>query len=480
MSQSYTSVAEAAVKIINSGFHFPSLGAGKRVSIYLSPIDAVTPITVPAARRLLYAKALTTLLTGLGYEVQSHSLFADYDQPVKKLIVSIWLRYLELCGESILFPEDCYQGDYIFDFAATVHRTYSNLWHVTAKDVEKLLSQVHTCADMYNPIQEWLGDEALSTIQHIGIQSIRQDIRSDLKEIEINFDSWPFASTLLRDGIVTEVIDRLKTNGLSHSDGLYSYIELPPANGATMVKLDKVQLENEFGPTAFAIQLSHFLSVFGKEDVGSDLNICIYDIGEAAHFDLFNHCMRGLGNIVAPIVEKPISSPHLLELGDVVASSPLEEDFVSFREARQTIGWPNVQWLFAKHQSNESVQVDLSEDWNHLWFQQCGVALQDMSDDDIQGEATLTALDASQRQLLEPFLQGVTEFDETVNKAIQQLEPALLVNYYRNLCESLVVYYNKQGGEAEVIRIMAGAVHRILKLIEPIIGASNVSHDSIR
>lgn len=491
MSEQSTRLAEAATQIIKNGFPLPSPGTGKRVTIYNSPIDAVAPLTVSAARRLLFAKALTALITELGYEVQCHSLFADYEQPVKKLTVSIWLRYLELCGESITYPEDCYQGDYIFDFAATVHRTYSNLWHVTAKDVAELQSQVHYCVDMYNPILEWLGDEALATIQHIGLHSINQDISSDLKEIDVDFTKWPWASTLLHDGTVSEVINRLKANDLVHIDGLSSCIKSPPTDEAT----NKPLLENRDGPTSFAIQLSHYLSVFGKEDGSSDLNICIYDINEAEHIKLFNNCLKSLGYLVAPMIEKPISSPLLLELGELVQTSPLAEDFVSFREARHIMGLSNLQWLFAEHQSSESMKIDLSSEMNGLCIQKCsGIArnswIQSWSYDTEHWARVLSAPDAS-RQLAESFLLTITDFHDVVNKTVQRLEPALLINYYRNLCESFLVYYNNHELNAsahgsttpenqysaqshdKIGTAMALALQRLLALIDSIIGSTN-------
>jgi arginyl-tRNA synthetase len=473
------------------------VGAGKQVTIYISPIDAVAPVTVPAARRLLYAKALTGLLTGLGYDVQCHCLFADDEQAVKNLTVSVWLRYLELCGENIAYPEDCYQGDYIFDFAATVHRTYSNLWHVTAKDVAGLRSQAHSCADMYDQIQEWLGGEALSTIQHIGLHSISRDIGSDLREIDVGFDSWPWASALLRDGTVTEVIDRLKASDLVHSDGRYSYINLPPTDEATH---NKQLLENETGPTSFAVQLSHFVSVFGKKAVTSDLNIYIYDIGESERIKLIHHCIQSLQCPVASIIEKPLSSPHLLELGEVLPTSPLAENFISFREVRQTIGLRNLQWLFAAQQSSDSVKIDLSEEFDGLCFQQCSSiarnpGIQNMNHDPNPWSTALAAQDISQRQQAESFLQAITEFHDMVNKTMQLLEPALLVNYYRNLCERFLVYYNNHElitpapntrttadqysdntrGEAGIVATMAYALHRLLARIDPIIGSTKMN-----
>ena len=438
MSEAITQLVTTAAHVFNEGFRLPNEGAGKRASIYISPIDAVAPLTVPEARRLLYSKALNALLTEMGYEVQCHSLFADYEQPVKSLTVSIWLRYLELCGENLAYPEDCYQGDYIFDFAATVHRTYSNLWHVAAKDVEELLSQVHSCADLYPQIQEWLGDEAVLTIRQIGVHGISGDIRSDLQEISVDFESWPRASALLRAGIATEAMNRFEAIGL-HNDNGYRDIKLSEKR--------TLMMENQAGLTPLAIQLSHFLSLLDKEGADSDLNIVIYDIDESETVKQLLHGIQLLGYPVASFIEKPMSSPQLLEMGEIVHTSPLAEDFVSFREVRQTMGLTNVQWLFAIHKSNVSVQIDLSKEHADVIIQQCRGVAEDSSHQNIIGDLTqctnaLDELTPSQRKQAESILQIISEFQDVARQTRQYLEPALLVNYYRNLCESFLSYYN--------------------------------------
>lgn len=499
MNDQKTHLVETAVLIFNEGFRLPLEGAGKRVIIYISPIDAVAPLTLPVARRLLFTKTLTALLTGLGYDVQCHSLFADYEQPVKNLTVSIWLRYLELCGENIAYPEDCYQGDYIFDFAATVHRTYSNLWHVSAKDVEELLSQVHSCADIYTQIQEWLGDEALLTIRQIGVQSISRDISSDLQEIDVSFKSWPWANALLRNGTVTEAINRFAAEELLHSDGDSRYIKL--------LENKKQLMENEAGPTPFAVQLSHFLSVLSKGGADSDLNICIYDIDEEESIKRIHQCVQLLGYPAASLLEKPILLPQLLEMGEIVHTSPLAEDFVSFREVRQTVGLPNVEWLFAVQPSDASVQIDLSQEIADSIVQQCrGMATnalhQHISSDASQWDKVLNSMNPSQQKQAESVLQTINKFHDVVRQALQTLEPALLVNYYRNLCESFFSYYNnhelialdlnenasshaKHGklqreeqwadGDEWIARIMTYSLQRLQRLIDSLVD-SRLNH----
>jgi arginyl-tRNA synthetase len=40
--------------------------------------------------------------------------------------VSVWLRYLELAGESVRFPDNGYRGDYIYDIAREVRSRHGD------------------------------------------------------------------------------------------------------------------------------------------------------------------------------------------------------------------------------------------------------------------------------------------------------------------------------------------------------------------
>ena len=46
----------------------------------------------------------------------------DAGRQMDILAASVWLRYLELCGEKLRFPSNGYNGDYVWDIAPTLHR----------------------------------------------------------------------------------------------------------------------------------------------------------------------------------------------------------------------------------------------------------------------------------------------------------------------------------------------------------------------
>ena len=103
------------------------------------------------------------------------------------LTVSVWLRYLELCGETIPFPANGYQGDYIFDIAADIHREQGDVYQHTASAVLAGLpadeanggdKEIYRCA--FRACEVIARVDAFRAIFDVTLDVIRGDIEKDL------------------------------------------------------------------------------------------------------------------------------------------------------------------------------------------------------------------------------------------------------------------------------------------------------------
>src|SRR5690606_8975347 len=61
------------------------------------------------------------LLAATGHEVHREYYVNDAGRQMDILAASVWLRYLEACGESLRFPANGYRGDYVRDIAGRIH-----------------------------------------------------------------------------------------------------------------------------------------------------------------------------------------------------------------------------------------------------------------------------------------------------------------------------------------------------------------------
>ena len=96
------------------------VGAGEKVMV---EVHSGHPqcCCMSGIRGAAYGDALARVLRAAGYDAISEYHINDAG---RRWISShrVWLRYLELCGETVLFPRAAYQGDYIFENTLTAPR----------------------------------------------------------------------------------------------------------------------------------------------------------------------------------------------------------------------------------------------------------------------------------------------------------------------------------------------------------------------
>ena len=104
---------------LEQGDHYgrSQLGAGTRVQVEFVSANPTGPLHVGHGRHAAFGASVGNLLDAVGYQVQREYYINDAGRQMEILAVSTWLRYLELCGESLTFPANGYRGDYIVDIA---------------------------------------------------------------------------------------------------------------------------------------------------------------------------------------------------------------------------------------------------------------------------------------------------------------------------------------------------------------------------
>jgi arginyl-tRNA synthetase len=111
------------------------IGAGKRVQVEFVSANPTGPLHVGHGRGAAYGAVVADLLAAVGFDVHREYYVNDAGRQMDILGTSVWLRYLELCGEELDFPSNGYKGDYVWDIAATLHREHGDAYRVDAAEV---------------------------------------------------------------------------------------------------------------------------------------------------------------------------------------------------------------------------------------------------------------------------------------------------------------------------------------------------------
>ena len=165
------------------------VGQGTKVLIEFVSANPTGPLHVGHGRGAAVGDALARILKKSGYDLSTEYYINDVGNQMNFLGRSTWLRYRELLGEAIEFPDDHYRGEYIKDIANEIVKQKGN--------------------EFLNKPEE----ECLPFFRKFAKDNILKGIQKDLTEFRVNFDNWFSEQSLYDDSSVEKAIEWVKGKG---------------------------------------------------------------------------------------------------------------------------------------------------------------------------------------------------------------------------------------------------------------------------
>lgn len=148
-------------------------------------------LSIAHARQAAVGDALANILGRAGWRVKREYYLNDEGNQIDILGRSIYLRYRELTGEVIEFPEDHYQGAYITALARELYQD-----DVSKKKIEKVI-----------------GASREEFFTAYGMEKILAVIKKELDDFGVHFDDWYSQKKLGVSGKIEKALQRLKKSG---------------------------------------------------------------------------------------------------------------------------------------------------------------------------------------------------------------------------------------------------------------------------
>lgn len=174
---------------LGEGFGSSDAGQGTKVMIEFVSANPTGPLHVGHGRGAAVGDCLARILKKAGYDLSTEYYINDVGNQMNFLGRSTWLRYRELKGEAIEFPDDHYKGDYIKDIA------------------QEVIDQKGD--DFLNKPEE----ECVPFFRRFAKDNILKGIERDLSEFRVSFDNWFSEESLYEDKSVEKAVDWLKGQG---------------------------------------------------------------------------------------------------------------------------------------------------------------------------------------------------------------------------------------------------------------------------
>jgi len=431
------------------------LGRGARVQVEFVSANPTGPLHVGHGRGAAYGAVVADLLEAVGFDVHREYYVNDAGRQMDILAASVWLRYLELCGEEIVFPANGYRGDYVWDIAATLHRTQGDRYrHPAAKVFADLPADAPAGGDKEAHIdaviaraRELLGAEAYREVFDVGLNVILEDIRQDLKEFGVTYQEWFSERSLTESGAVDRAIERLRAAGhLYEKDGAVWFRSSDFGD-----EKDRVVIRENGQRTYFASDIAYHAD---KLERGFERVIDVWGADHHGYVPRVRAALRGLGDDDSKLDVLLVQFAILYRGGEKVQMSTRSGEFVTLRELRQEVGNDAARFFYVMRKCEQHLDFDLdlaksqSAD-NPVYYIQyaharvCSVLRQlqekKLGRDVQRGQDNLHRLQEPHER---EIMSRLSRYPEVVEGAAVTHEPHQLAHYLRDLANDFHAYYN--------------------------------------
>jgi arginyl-tRNA synthetase len=399
------------------------LGQGARIQIEFVSSNPTGPLHVGHGRGAAVGDSTASILAFCGYEVQREFYINDSGRQIQTLGMSVYLRGKALLGETVGFPDTCYQGDYIRELAR----------ELIDREGRELFD----------------GDPAAAIEQcaRYAADKITRGMRSDLLDFGVAFDRWFSEQSLYDAGKVDADVRYFKERGLIYEK-----------DGALWFKTsdfgdekDRVVVRQNGQTTYFASDIAYHKDKFAR---GFQTVIDVWGADHHGYIARMKAAIEAAGFDRDRFDVLLVQLVNLMRAGQPVAMSTRAGEFVTLADVVKEVGRDAARFLFLTRHYDSPLDFDLelaarkSND-NPVYYVQyvhariSSIKRKAEADGrDVSGfhPSDLSALETPEDILL---IKALARFPETVETAAAFKEPHRITFYLMSLAAAFHTYYNR-------------------------------------
>ncbi len=436
---------------------------GQKVQVEFVSANPTSSLHVGHGRGAAFGMSVANLLEAIGYEVTREYYVNDAGRQMDILATSTYLRYLEANGETVTFPVNAYQGDYVRDIAETLKLqhgdSYVYSFEQIAKDVpadadykinaagdkELIAGDKEAHIDGLIANSKTLLGDSYELFLNAALSDILADIKDDLNDFGVRYECW-FSEKSIEDEI-EPVLQILEDKGyLYEKDGNIWFRSTDFGD-----EKDRVVRRANGQTTYFASDIAYHKNKF---DRGFDKVINVWGADHHGYVPRVRAALLALGIDAERLDVVLVQFVALWRGEQKVAMSSRSGQFVTLRELRGEVGNDAARFYYVARKPEVHVDFDLelaksqSKD-NLVYYIQYAHAracrvLEKLEN---SGYSVDDALGAEQQQLLvaaneEELIKLLAAYPATLMRAATGYEPHILTNYLKELAALFHGWYD--------------------------------------
>lgn len=432
-----------------------TVGAQLPIQVEFVSANPTGPLHVGHGRGAAYGAAVANLLDASGFRVHREYYVNDAGRQMDILAASVWLRYLELLGETFAFPSNGYKGEYVRDIAASLLRIHGDKFH---RSVIQVMADLPLDAPAGGDKEEYI-DAIIErakqllvpadyrTVFDAGLDIVLADIRQDLEEFGVTYDQWYSERSLTESGAVERALARLRASGHAYEkDGALWFRATDFGD-----EKDRVLVRDNGQTTYFASDIAYHMD---KLERGFARVIDVWGADHHGYVPRVKAALQAMGDDPSKLDVLLVQFAILYKGGERMQMSTRSGEFVTLRELRDEVGNDAARFFYVTRKCEQHMDFDLdlaksqSAD-NPVYYIQyaharvCSV-LRQLSEKGLQhdtqrGADNLHLLHEEHEQAL---MISLSRYTEVVEAAALNHEPHLVAHYLREVAHDFHTYYN--------------------------------------
>ncbi len=436
---------------------------GQSIQVEFVSANPTSSLHVGHGRGAAFGMSVANLLEAVGYKVCREYYVNDAGRQMDILATSIYLRYLQLFDDKLVFPSNAYKGDYVIDYAKELQAEYADKYVFTTEEIfadvpadavyktddkgeKELISgdkEKHIDGLIANS-KKLLGKEGYQVFFDKALNTILSDIKEDLGEFGVHYENW-FSEKSIEEEIepALQVLD--EKGYLYEKDGNIWFKSTDFGD-----EKDRVVRRANGQMTYFASDIAYHKN---KYDRGFNKIINVWGADHHGYITRVKSALTALGyedNLDVILVQ----FVALWRGDEKVAMSSRGGQFVTLRELREEVGNDSARFYYVSRKPEVHMDFDLelaksqSKD-NHVYYIQYGharicsvlekLAERGFSLDEEVGKANQALLT---KEVENELLKLLTAYPATLQRSAVNYEPHVLTNYLKELASLFHSWYN--------------------------------------